>query len=266
MRDHRLYHTRYTHQDIMTKKRNTYDYLIDRAQENTALLCLIDPDKWDVSEVADIATGYAENGADALLIGGSMMLNNRFTEAVREIKKKVTIPLIIFPGLFHCISAEADALLVISMLSSRNPQVLIQEQVRYAPLVYQAKLETIPTAYLLIESGNLSSVQYMSDSLPIPRKKNDIAIAHALAAQYMGMQMVYLEAGSGAELQVPEEMIKAVKSHIDIPLIVGGGIKSPDDAHKKAKAGADFVVIGTILESQKDFRIIKEFAAAVHNK
>jgi phosphoglycerol geranylgeranyltransferase len=130
--------------------------------------------------------------------------------------------------------------------------------------VYQAKLEVIPTAYLLIESGTMSSVQYMSHSFPIPRKKSDIAVAHALAAQYMGMRMVYLEAGSGAELHVPCEMIKAVKEHIDVPVIVGGGIKTPEIACEKAKAGADFVVIGTVLENLNDRGLVREFADAVH--
>jgi len=244
-------------------KRNIYNYLKEIIKDRAALLCLIDPDRWDVNQAVDIAHHYVENGADALLIGGSMMLNNVFSDSIKEIKKEVNIPLIIFPGLFHCISPEADALLVLSMLSSRNPQVLIHEQVRYAPLVFEAKIETIPTAYLLIESGNLSSVQYLSNSFPIPRTKNDIAIAHALAAQYMRMNLVYLEAGSGATLQVPNEMIKAVKSHIEIPLIVGGGIRTPENAQEKVKAGADFIVIGTILENMFDYRIIREFKDAM---
>jgi len=144
--------------------------------------------------------------------------------------------------------------------------VLINEQVRSAPLVYQSKLEVIPTAYLLIESGSMSSVQFMSNSFPIPRKKNDIAIAHSLAAQYMGQKLIYLEAGSGAEHHVPCEMIKAVKEHIEIPLIVGGGIKKPDTANEKVRAGANFVVIGTALENIDNPCLIKEFADAIHDK
>jgi phosphoglycerol geranylgeranyltransferase len=245
-------------------KQNTYNYLKDITKNRAALLCLIDPDKWEVSQAAEIAQSYAENGADAILIGGSMMLNNRFASSIIEIKKHIKIPVIIFPGIFNFVSPDADALLMLNMLSSRNPQVLINEQVRSAPLVYQAKLEVIPTAYLLIESGGMSSVQYMSHSFPIPRKKNDIAIAHALAAQYMGMRMIYLEAGSGAELQVPTEMIKAVKSHIEVPLIVGGGIKTPEMAHEKVKAGADFIVIGTVLENMEKPTLVREFASAVH--
>ena len=245
-------------------KDKTFIYIHEIIKNRTAFFCLIDPDKLEISQSGEVAQLYAENGADAILIGGSMMMNNRFEDAILEIKKHVNIPLIIFPGIFNFVCTHADALLMLNMLSSRNPQVLINEQVRSAPLVYHSKLEVIPTAYLLIESGSLSSVQYMSHSFPIPRKKNDIAIAHSLAAQYMGQKLIYLEAGSGAELQVPCEMIKAVKNHIEIPLIVGGGIREPEIAYNKAKAGADIIVIGTALENLDKPSIVKDFAEAIH--
>jgi putative glycerol-1-phosphate prenyltransferase len=244
-------------------KKAIYNKLIEISKGKTAFLCLIDPDKLSVQGSGEVAHLFAENGADALLIGGSMMLNNRFQDAIIEIKKHVNIPLIIFPGIFNFVSPDADAILMLNMLSSRNPQVLINEQVRSAPLIYQAQIEVIPTAYLLIESGNMSSVQYMSHSFPIPRAKPDIAIAHALAAQYMGMQMLYLEAGSGAQLQVPDEMILRIKDCVEIPIIVGGGIRTPETAREKAKAGADFVVVGTALEKQNGQSIIREFADAI---
>ena len=247
-------------------KTQTFDFLKETISKHTAFLCLVDPDKIEVNQAGEVAHLYAESGADAILIGGSMMLTDRFSQSIIEIKRHIDIPLIIFPGLFNFVSADADALLMLNMLSSRNPQVLINEQVRSAPLVYQANLEVIPTAYLLIESGNMSSVQYMSHSFPIPRSKNDIAIAHSLAAQYMGMSMVYLEAGSGAAMQVPDEMIKCVKAHIEIPLIVGGGIRKPETAREKAKAGADLVVVGTILENLNNPGLVREFADAIHHK
>ncbi len=243
----------------------TYKYLINKIKDNPAYLCLIDPDKVEVSQAKELACSYAENGADCILIGGSMMLNDRFCEAIKEIKKQCPIPVVIFPGIFNFVSPDADALLLLSMISSRNPQVLINEQVRSAPLIYKAKLETIPTAYMLIESGNMSSVQYMSHSLPIPSRKSDIAIVHALAAQYLGMKLVYLEAGSGAEQQVPNEMISKVREHIEIPVIVGGGIRNPECAAEKAKAGADFIVTGTILEGLNNPYLVREFAEAIHS-
>jgi putative glycerol-1-phosphate prenyltransferase len=247
-------------------EQKTFKKLLKIIKYNSALLCLIDPDKLEIKQAGETAHLYEENGADAILIGGSLMMRNRFCDTIIEIKKHIKIPLIIFPGIFNFVSPDADAILMLNMISSRNPDVLINEQVRCAPLIYQAKLESIPTAYMLIESGSLSSVQYMSHSLPIPRRKSDIAVVHALAAQYMGMQMVYLDAGSGAEKHVPCEMIKAVKTHIDVPLIVGGGISTPEIARKKVIAGADFVVIGTALENEKKTKKIKEFADAIHNK
>jgi len=245
-------------------RQDIYFQLTEEKKGKSQLLCLIDPDDMSVAQAGEVASLYETGGADAILIGGSMMLHNRFLLAVTEIKRHIHIPLIIFPGIFNFVSPDADALLMLNMISSRNPQVLIDEQVRCAPLVYEAGIEVIPTAYLLIESGNISSVQYMSHSFPIPRKKNDIVIAHSLAAQYLGMKMIYLEAGSGAEQPVPNEMIRAVKDYIEIPVIVGGGISIPDIAKEKVSAGADFVVIGTALERLSHPAMIKEFADAVH--
>lgn len=246
-------------------KNDTYLKLLEKREQHPCLFCLIDPDKNDISTSIKYAEIYQQSDADAILIGGSIMINDQFEKTIIEIKKRVNIPVIIFPGLFNFVSQYADAILLLSMLSSRNPQVLIEEQVRCAPQIYQTGLESIPTGYLLIESGNLSSVQYMSNSIPIPRKKNDIAIVHALAGQYLGMKMIYLEAGSGAQCSVPDEMVKSVSDIIDVPLIVGGGIKTPLDAQKKAAAGADFVVIGTVLEDLNDYAIVKEFSHAVHS-
>lgn len=246
-------------------KYDVYLSLLEKRKKHPCLFCLIDPDKNNIQNNVRLAEIYAESGADAILIGGSIMIENHYEETIRQIKTKVSIPVIIFPGLFNFVSKYADAILLLNMISTRNPQVLIEEQVRCAPLIYQAKLETIPTAYMLIESGNLSSVQYMSHSIPIPAKKNDIAVVHALAGQYLGLKVVYLEAGSGALNPVSDEMIKAVSDKIDIPLIVGGGIRTPETARQKAQAGADFVVIGTVLEQIDDYSIVKEFADAVHS-
>jgi len=245
-------------------KQAIYKRLLAVNKTRAGFLCLIDPDDHEVCEVGQVATMYEQGGADAILIGGSMMLHDRFAKAVKEIKRHIKVPLIIFPGIFNFVSPHANALFMLNMISSRNPQVLIDEQVRCAPLVYKAGIEVIPTAYLLIESGNYSSVQYMSHSFPIPRKKNDIAVAHSLAAQYLGMKMIYLEAGSGAEKPVPNEMITAVKKYVEIPVIVGGGVNKPRIAREKVEAGADFVVIGTALDEQANIETVKAFADAIH--
>ena len=241
-----------------------YD-IIKSYKNRKGYFCLIDPDKANPQISAKNAAIFEENGADAILVGSSIMLNDSFDETIREIKKCVHIPVIIFPGKFNFVSRYADAILLLSMVSSRNPDLLISEQVRSAPLIKKYNLESIGTGYMLIESGSLTSVQFMSNSLPIPRNKSDIAIAHALAAEFLGMKTIYLEAGSGAKNYVPEILIREVKKNITIPLIVGGGIRTPEDAGKVARAGADIVVTGTILEEGIDPKLIRKFAEAIHN-
>ncbi|HPY96838.1 MAG TPA: geranylgeranylglyceryl/heptaprenylglyceryl phosphate synthase [Candidatus Cloacimonadota bacterium] len=246
-------------------KTEIYLKLLEMRKKHPCLFCLIDPDKNDVLTNVRLAEIYEKCNADAILIGGSIMIEDNYEETILQIKKSVKIPVIIFPGLFNFVSGYADAILLLNMLSSRNPQVLIEEQVRCAPQLYHTGLESIPTGYILIESGNLSSVQYMSHSLPIPRKKNDIALIHALAGQYMGMKMIYLEAGSGAKEAIPNEMIKYVANKLDIPLIVGGGIRTAESAKEKAAAGADFIVIGTVLEELDNYTLVKDIAEAIHS-
>jgi len=174
------------------------------------------------------------------------------------------MPVLVFPGIFNFVSPYADAILFLSMMSSRNPQLLIGEQVRTAPLIKKYDVEAIPTGYFLIESGSLTSVQFMSNSLPIPRTKYDIAVSHALAAQYLGMKVIFFDGGSGAKQSVPAEMIKKVKENISIPMIVGGGIRTPEEAREKVSAGADFIVIGTAIEKNNQNNLIKKFADAIH--
>ncbi|MBC8415561.1 MAG: geranylgeranylglyceryl/heptaprenylglyceryl phosphate synthase, partial [Candidatus Cloacimonetes bacterium] len=155
--------------------------------------------------------------------------------------------------------------LLLCIITSRNPQMLIGEQVRAAPLIKHYGLEAIGTAYMLIESGNNTSVHFMSGSMPLPRTKNDIAVAHALAGEYLGMKLIYMDAGSGAKYPVSNEMISAIRQNVSLPIILGGGIKSPEIAVQKAKAGADFIVTGNILENNLDPKLIREFANAIHS-
>ncbi len=227
---------------------------------------LIDPDKSHETNYLALCEAAEECCVDGILVGTSFMLNSNFAEAVKSIKEKTSLPVIIFPGSFAQITPDADAILFSSLISGRNPSFLIDEQVKGAPLVKKFGIEAIPTGYMLIESGPLTSVQYISGSMPIPRGKHDIACAHALAAQYLGMKLVYLEAGSGAQNPVPLEMIRAVRSCIDIPVAVGGGLKSPEDCAARIEAGASFVVMGNYLESDSNFGLLKELTAATHCK
>lgn len=242
-----------------------YDKLLVLAKKQASYFCLLDPDELEIDKTQDFAKMCEENGADGLLVGGSIMMNNKFQSNLKLIKEIVNIPVIIFPGIFNFVSPHADALLLLSVVTSRNPQMLIGEQVRAAPLIKHYGLESIGTAYMIIESGNSTSVQFMSGSLPLPRTKNDLAVAHALAGQYLGMKLIYMDCGSGAKLPAPNEMISAVRENIELPIILGGGIKTPEVAMQKAKAGADFIVTGNVLEDNPDPKFIREFADAIHS-
>lgn len=242
----------------------TYEKLLALSRKQANYFCLIDPDNLSEEQAVEFARINQENGADGILVGGSIMVNNQFENNLKAIKANVKIPVLIFPGIFNFVSPHADALLLLSVVTSRNPQMLIGEQVRAAPLIKYYGLEAIGTAYMLIESGKTTSVHFMSGSMPLPREKNDIAVAHALAGYYLGMKLVYMDAGSGAQFSVPQAMISAIKANVPLPLILGGGIKTPDEAAGKAEAGADFIVIGNILEKNNDPVLIREFAAAIH--
>jgi len=240
-----------------------YQRLLDiRDAKGAGFLVLLDPDRMGVSQIVELAQKSEQGGADAFLVGSSLLLSTRFDEAVKEIKANVSVPVVIFPGNANQVSRHADAILFLSLLSGRNPHLLIGEQVKAAPAIKEFGLEPIPTGYLLIESGSTTSVQFMSNTQPIPKNKPDVVKAHALAAEYFGMKFVFLEAGSGADNPVPDEIIRQVRDFVSLPIIVGGGVKDPEAAHSKAKSGASFVVIGNFLE--EDDSIIEEFAEAIH--
>jgi putative glycerol-1-phosphate prenyltransferase len=234
--------------------------------KGAGFLVLIDPDRLEPDKIRQLGLKAQKSGADGFLIGSSLLLSNKFDEAVKTLKQAVSLPVIIFPGNAYQVSKYADAILFLSLISGRNPQLLIGEQVKASPLIKEFGLEPIPTGYLIIESGRRTAVQFMSDTQPIPKDKPDIACAHALAAQYLGMKFVFLEAGSGAENPVPDEIVKKVKEFISIPIIVGGGVKTPEQAGSKVKNGASFVVIGNALEKNPNEDILKEFAQAIHRK
>ena len=233
------------------------------AEKDAGYFILIDPEMCDVGTTAKLATTIEKAGADAILLGGSLLTQDLHPIAA-AIKSETELPIILFPGDSMHLTPHADAILYMSLISGRNPNYLIGEQVKAAPWIQKYGLEPIPTGYMLIDGGNRTSVEFMSGTAPIPRDKPDIATPHALAAEYLGMQTVYLEAGSGATLPIPNEMIASVKEQITIPLIVGGGIRSPEIAAEKVKAGADFIVTGNILEETGSFDLIKQFAIAVH--
>jgi len=244
---------------------SVYQQLMSTKQRRGGgFLLLLDPDRAGLSQCLTLAEAAEENGVDAILVGSSFMFGEDFHGSVKQIKGATNLNVIVFPGSFAQVCPYADAILFTSLISGRNPNYLIEEQVKGAPLVHKFGLEAIPTGYMLIESGPLTSVQYMSGSLPIPRHKYDLAGAHALAAQYMGMKAVFLEAGSGAVNPVSTEMVAEVARLIEIPVICGGGLRTPEDCAARIDAGASFIVMGDSFELDPSKNRLREVTEAVH--
>lgn len=225
---------------------------------------LIDPDKGDEQSLKVICETANSINADLFFIGGSLLTDGDLNQTIRIVKENSNIPLLLFPGSSSQISREADGILFLSLLSGRNPEMLIGQQVVAAPYLRKTNLEVISTAYLLIDSGAPTTASYISNSNPIPAEKAEIAASTALAGQYMGMNLIYLDGGSGAKNPVPLAMIKKVKSYIDQPLIVGGGINNIEKARGAMLAGADIIVVGNALEKNSSFleqigKLINEF-------
>jgi putative glycerol-1-phosphate prenyltransferase len=243
----------------------TYERLTKvRQQRGAGYFILLDPDKINQDLLPSFVRDATEAGVDAFLVGGSLLLRNDLDKQIQAIKGNTNAPVVIFPGGLMQVSGFADAILFLMLISGRNPEYLIGNQVLAAPIVRQSGLEAISTGYMLIEAGNTTSAEFMSSTKPIPRDKPDIALAHALAAEIIGMKLVYLDAGSGAQISVPEEMIQAITRHCSLPVIVGGGIRTPEEARRKVEAGASFIVTGTVTERNNHHSFIREFAEAVH--
>ncbi|MCY3684036.1 MAG: geranylgeranylglyceryl/heptaprenylglyceryl phosphate synthase [Gemmatimonadetes bacterium] len=236
-----------------------------RNRRGAGFLPYLDPDRLDKKDLGRTASLCEAQGADAILIGGSFLLSTNFDRMVREVVSAVDIPVIIFPGDTNQISAAADAIMFLSLISGRNPELLIGQHVKAAPILKAHGLEAIATGYALVDTGQLTTAEYVSNTRPLPRDKPEIAMAHALAAEYLGMQCVYLDAGSGPELMVPEKIVQAVCSYVSIPIIVGGGIRDPEAAAKRVALGASFVVVGSIFEETGwDAALIGAFSSAIH--
>lgn len=225
------------------------------------LAILLDPDHCNDSDrLLDIMNKINRSKADLILFGGSLLTEDMFERSIRIVKDISNIPVVIFPGSSSQVSANADAILVLSLISGRNPEFLIGHQVNAAPRIAAAGIETLPTGYMLVDGGKVTTAQYVSNSLPIPSDKPDIAATTALAGKFMGMRMIYLDTGSGALKNVSSEMVKAVKQTTQLPLIVGGGIRSGKSAVQLWNAGADIIVIGTGFEKNTD--ILDEVTSA----
>lgn len=244
-----------------------YNNLLNKIKEKgAAYLVLLDPDKLPENKLTGFLKHCEKSGVDGFLVGGSLMVNGDFESFVEKVKINTNLPSIIFPGSITQVSSFADAILFLSVVSGRNPEHLIGKHVLAAQSIKKSGIEPISTAYILVESGTTTTAIYMSGSLPIPRNKPEIAAATALASEYLGMKLIYLEAGSGADNSVPNEMVKAVSNQCTIPVVVGGGIRTPKTAREKVENGASIIVTGNYFEDENNWDLIKDFASAVHFK
>lgn len=231
-----------------------------KKQGKSAFAVLVDPDKIAPADMPHLASLCNDAGVDYILMGGSLLLANNMDACIQRFKADSDIPVILFPGSPAQVTPYADALLYLSLISGRNPELLIGQHVVSAPAVKASGLEVISTGYMIIDGGNATTVSYMSHSEPIPANKPDIALCTAWAGELQGKHIIYMDAGSGAKNPITEEMIHKVSSHISIPLFIGGGIHTPEKVYNNCSAGANVIVVGNAIE--QDPMLIHELAQA----
>lgn len=244
--------------------RNTIYKQLTQSKKNKQklLAVLIDPDKVIEQQLARIIEHAIFAKVDLFFIGGSLLVEDQIDRWISQIKASCDIPVLIFPGSYYQVSEKADALFLLSLISGRNPDLLIGQHVIAAPILAKMDLEIMSTGYMLIDGGAPTTVSYISNSTPIPADKPPIAVCTAMAGEMLGMKIIYLDSGSGARQPVSQAMIQAVSQNIQVPLVVGGGIRTPEQAQKSCRAGADVIVIGNAFESNP--QLMQEMAAAIH--
>lgn len=233
-----------------------------RQKRQKGFAVLVDPDSVSLEQIEQVAYQCNDANVDFVFIGGSLMTSNHLNQCIKRFKQSSDIPVSLFPGSPSQVSKEADALLYLSLISGRNPELLIGAHVVSAPVVKESGLEIISTGYIVVDGGAPTTVSYMSHSAPVPHDKNDIALCTAMAGEFQGKNIIYMDAGSGAQNPISESMIKAVADNVSLPLVVGGGILTPEKAYNNCKAGADVIVVGNAIE--KDAHLIKEMSDAIH--
>ncbi len=231
-----------------------YQELLHLKLANKKLLAiLIDPDKVATEAVSVLAQKIKQSPATHIFVGGSSFDGHHLDEIIAGLKKKITLPILLFPGNPSQISAEADGILYLMLLSGRNPDYLVEHQIDAVPILEQSNLEVISTGYILIESGSETAVERVSQTKPLATANINYISQTAKAGELIGNKLIYLEAGSGAQNAVPMEIIKSVSERISVPLLVGGGIRSKKQIEEAYYAGADLVVIGTAFENDLNF-------------
>ena len=235
----------------------------DRKKGLKKFAVLIDPDEVDAKALKQLAEMGNENNVDYFFVGGSLVIGDYLENTIKYLKQHSNIPVVIFPGSIQQVSPSADALLFLSLISGRNSEFLIGNQVLAAPYVKKSGIEAISTGYILIDGGAPTTVSYISNTTPIPADKPEIAACTAMAGELLGMKLIYMDAGSGAKRAIPTDVIAAVHKNTDLPIIIGGGIKTPEKAYENCCAGADIIVVGNAIE--KDPSLIREISFAIHS-
>ncbi len=238
--------------------------LADLRARAPGLLVLVDPERTSPDDAACLARSAERDGALGLLIGTSFDGAERTGEVATAIKAACALPLLLFPGSAGQLVPQVDAVLLLSLVSGRNPQYLIEEHVRSVPFFLRHPVASVSTAYILVDGGRVTAVEAVSQTRPLPSDKPEIAAAHAVAAQMIGMAAVYLDAGSGADQPVHPDVIRAVRASVPLPVFVGGGIRTPAQVRAAREAGADFVVVGNLIEAAGP-EAVRALAAAATN-
>ncbi|MFZ4740863.1 MAG: geranylgeranylglyceryl/heptaprenylglyceryl phosphate synthase [Bacteroidales bacterium] len=243
---------------------NIYQSIIEKKNKGQKQFAvLIDPDKPSEKELLRITALSVSANVDYFFVGGSLLTNDHLEKCILTLKEHSDIPVVLFPGNNLQINKNADAILLLSLISGRNAEMLIGKHVIAAPYLKESGLEIIPTGYMLIDSGKPTTVTYMSNTFPIPADKDDIAACTAMAGEMLGLQLIYMDAGSGALNPISTAMISNVRKHTISPIVTGGGIKTPEKAIENCKAGADIIVVGNAIEKTAD--LIKEIGIAVRS-
>lgn len=247
-------------------KTNFYSSLLEKTKKGIKQLAvLIDPDSLhSEAGLLELIKNCEEQKVDMLLVGGSLITNGFWDRCIELIKANTSIPVVLFPGNVMQTHKAADAILFLSMISGRNPDLLIGKHVLAAPLLKKSGIEVIPTGYMIVDGGNITSVMYMSNTTPLPSDKDNIASCTALAGEMLGLKVIYMDAGSGAKNPISASMIAEVKSQISGPLFIGGGIRTPEQALAACHAGADIVVVGNAIE--KDPSLVGLLSKAIHQQ
>lgn len=234
-----------------------------KANGKKSFAVLVDPDNVNDDNMEQLVALAVAARVDYFLVGGSLVISGYLDKCIQFIKRRCAIPVIIFPGSPAQVSPYADALLYLSLISGRNPELLIGQHVVSAPIVKKSGLEIMSTGYIVIDGGAPTTVSYISNATPLPADKDDIAMCTAMAGEMLGMKIIFMDAGSGAKHPITDTMIERVAKNISIPLFTGGGITDPEKAYLNCKAGADVIVIGNAIE--KDQTLIKQMADAIHS-